>query len=599
MLIRYSSSRLDTLLSAAISISVNSAIISENQHFNMFRNSKTKIILIIFFTLLIGTGVFAQSQQFFVDPSYDLKGRSQILATLQKTGPNLYFYIDEDWWLNFDSQKRGEVLEAIRSLSSEFDNKIYPTLTATFGPEWKPGIDNDERITILFHPMKKEAGGYFNSGNEYTKFENPESNQREMVYLNTNYIDSPLVRSFLTHEFIHLITFNQKEKLRGISEEVWLNEARAEYSPTLLGYDSPFQGSNLEKRIKTFLANPSDSLTEWRSEEADYGGLNLFTQYLVEKYGIQILIDSLKSKETGISALNSALKKNGFSEDFSQIFSDWLITVYLNNCSLSEKYCYKNENLKGVRVAPSLIFLPLEGETTLSTTYLTKEWAGNWYKIIGGQKGIKLEFSGFPGVKFQVAYLLEDKKGIISIDFLKLNDSQKGEISLPDFAGNITSITLIPSIQSKISDFSDKEPFYTFSLKISALKSEEEEIKLIDQLLARIEELKKQIAEYQSKINTLLAKQRPALCQKIENNLYFGLINNFEVRCLQEFLKNQGPEIYPEGLITGNFLSLTQKAVIRFQEKYTTEILAPLGLERGTGYVGPQTRAKLNALLGR
>jgi len=65
---------------------------------------------------------------------------------------------------------------------------------------------------------------------------------------------------------------------------------------------------------------------------------------------------------------------------------------------------------------------------------------------------------------------------------------------------------------------------------------------------------------------------------------------------LQEFLKSQG--VYPEGLVTGNFLDLTQSAVIRFQEKYATEILKPLNLEKGTGYVGPATRAKINQLLG-
>ena len=76
-------------------------------------------------------------------------------------------------------------------------------------------------------------------------------------------------------------------------------------------------------------------------------------------------------------------------------------------------------------------------------------------------------------------------------------------------------------------------------------------------------------------------------------------MNNNEVDCLQEFLKSHLPGIYPEGLITGNFLSLTQSAVIRFQEKYAEDILIPLGLEAGTGFVGLATRTKINQILGR
>ena len=69
--------------------------------------------------------------------------------------------------------------------------------------------------------------------------------------------------------------------------------------------------------------------------------------------------------------------------------------------------------------------------------------------------------------------------------------------------------------------------------------------------------------------------------------------------CLQEFLKNQGTAIYPEGIVSGNFFTATLQPVIRFQEKYASEVLIPYGLTQGTGFVGAITRAKINTMLGR
>src|SRR3989344_2808165 len=51
------------------------------------------------------------------------------------------------------------------------------------------------------------------------------------------------------------------------------------------------------------------------------------------------------------------------------------------------------------------------------------------------------------------------------------------------------------------------------------------------------------------------------------------------------------------GLESDYYGLLTRSAVIRFQNKYYAEILAPIGLASGTGQVGPATRAKLNAML--
>lgn len=75
-----------------------------------------------------------------------------------------------------------------------------------------------------------------------------------------------------------------------------------------------------------------------------------------------------------------------------------------------------------------------------------------------------------------------------------------------------------------------------------------------------------------------------------------------EVKELQECLSSPptgGPDIYPEGEITGYFGEKTEKAVIKFQEKYAKEILEPWGFSKGTGLVQKTTRTKLNELCAR
>lgn len=83
--------------------------------------------------------------------------------------------------------------------------------------------------------------------------------------------------------------------------------------------------------------------------------------------------------------------------------------------------------------------------------------------------------------------------------------------------------------------------------------------------------------------------------------LTFGM-HGEDVRALQVFLNtDSGTRVAETGAgspsnETDYFGPMTQRALIKFQEKYSAEILAPLGLTQGTGFFGEKTRVKVAAL---
>lgn len=70
-----------------------------------------------------------------------------------------------------------------------------------------------------------------------------------------------------------------------------------------------------------------------------------------------------------------------------------------------------------------------------------------------------------------------------------------------------------------------------------------------------------------------------------------------DVKSLQELLIKEG--LLPVGSTSGFFGKLTREAVIKFQEKYASDVLKPAGLSKGNGFIGPGTRKKMNELLGK
>lgn len=115
----------------------------------------------------------------------------------------------------------------------------------------------------------------------------------------------------------------------------------------------------------------------------------------------------------------------------------------------------------------------------------------------------------------------------------------------------------------------------------------------VPNILGQLQQLVVRIAEIQQAV-VGGARAAPPARGPIDQPLYQGL-KSAQVNTLQDFLRSQGSDIYPEGLVTGYFGPLTRGAVERFQAKYG---IANKG-DVGYGFVGPKTRAKINSLSGQ
>lgn len=133
----------------------------------------------------------------------------------------------------------------------------------------------------------------------------------------------------------------------------------------------------------------------------------------------------------------------------------------------------------------------------------------------------------------------------------------------------------------------------------SALTAEELQVK-IDELLAEIEELQDQLTELTGE--AVITIEGVPADFTFETDLKQTNTGD-DVKYLQIVLNSDSETQLAEsgvgsaGNETSYFGPLTKAAVIKFQEKYTEDVLASWGLTEGTGYVGSTTRAKLNSLL--
>jgi len=531
---------------------------------------------IILFIPVFTQATWSNAADFYIEPDYDFFGRDKIEAQLIKTTNKIYFYTDKDWYNSF-SQKT-ELDSKIYNLSSSFEYKTYPFLTNLLGSEDNPGVDNDSRIVVVLEPLKQSFGGYIQTGDQYFKTQYSRSNEGQIIYLNANLIVQSSLDFLdyeLAHEFTHLITLKKKPEA-----DTWFYELISEFAGQAIGVNTT---QITEKRAQNLLYSTEVNLKDWKNLDKDYGEVYLFALYLKEQFDNQLFAETVKyPSKDGIVSFNGAFKQLGINGNFDDVYLNWLIANLVNNCQISPQYCYQNSALKNYSAIAYSYYLPMQAKSTLSVTDSISAWTGKWQKITGGSGTIKLKFTIPEQTPIsKIPYIIEDNQGKKTLGFLDFSATNIQEIYVNNMGGKNVAVYFIPYLGLQ----AQENRFYYYSFEVQNLGNDSKiEEQAVESLLQKIAELKRKIASLQLQLAMQKTYQSNQYCSVFSGDLYYG-ITSPEVKCLQQFLSNLGPEIYPEGLVTGYFGPLTQAAVKRYQ------------LLQGiitTGYFGPLTRAKVN-----
>ena len=233
-------------------------------------------------------------------------------ATLHVVTDHAYWYIADGVQFN---------LNDLEESARVFEEEIYPRVTAVFGTELVPGVDNDVHLTVLHTPLSGVAG-YYSSVDQYPSIVHPHSNQREMIYMTSSLpLNSRSYLGTLAHEFTHAIQFRADD-----SDESWVNEGLAEIGAEIAGYVPSFRNA--------FLSRPSTSLINWPESPGSsfysYGGANLFFEYLGQQYSIQSLGMLMEHPGDSIQGVEAYLQYVDTGRSFKDVFADWTVANYLD-----------------------------------------------------------------------------------------------------------------------------------------------------------------------------------------------------------------------------------------------------------------------------
>jgi len=328
--------------------------------------------------------------------------------TMKGKGEHCYIFVDNsvDY---IDSN-------TINNLVQEFEKNIYPTNTDFFSSNFD--IDGNNKLTILLvdkNQSEVTMAGYFHPKDFFSQSQlddqnlNLKSNEGDIIYINTQLLDpdenlevsTKKIYSTIAHEFQHELWYYQswengwieKKQEQQISSH-WINEGMSTYAEQKNGYwqiepsvYSYFTGGENEK-----LAD--NSLTYWRMEEVhneDYGIVNLFVNYIVQKFGENVLHEIYNQNEDPITTIEDCSGKK-----IEEIFMDFMVANKLHSLNLSKEYSYEGEIPFNNPSYTDQDFptAPLHTELTSTDQIAIRGVATKYYQINGTGEDVEINIQG-------------------------------------------------------------------------------------------------------------------------------------------------------------------------------------------------------------
>jgi len=200
---------------------------------------------------------------------------------------------------------------------------IYSNEIDIFGE--LPDKDHNGKLFVLLIDVRDnyEAGksdtyiaGYFDPLDQITG----KGNYGEIIYIDTNPADAKDLGtlSIVAHELQHLI-----HNFYDSDEDVWVTEGLSELSPRLLGLPV--------RSFASFLSETNCSLMDFDGSIADYAKVGLWTYYIYQRFGLNVIKKVVSNKNNSFSGYVGALLSIGYNVTVAELLRDWFVANLLND----------------------------------------------------------------------------------------------------------------------------------------------------------------------------------------------------------------------------------------------------------------------------